>query len=265
VRAREIVCTIAARLAVGKELFEPIHELKDFDDYTFTHALNVCVLSSALARTLRAPPELVNTISLAALCHDLGKKQVPKEILNKKGPLEPEERVCIEKHPAYGARVLMDTPGAGPENPLLPVVAYQHHMGADQSGYPRLPASFGPHKLHFASLLVAVADVFDALRTVRPYRPAMSIAKASTILIKDAMAGKLHKGYVSSFLSLLNVLVPGRRVVLSDGSRGVIVEIQTGNILTPKVRDGDGQICDLSNPLAPSISEVEEETASFVQ
>ncbi|MBP1697357.1 MAG: hypothetical protein H6Q41_2545, partial [Deltaproteobacteria bacterium] len=84
------------------------------------------------------------------------------------------------------------------------------------------------HTLHFASLLVAIADVYDALRTVRPYRPALSVAKTATILIKDTLAGKLHREYVSKFLLLLNVLAPGRRVILSDGSSGMIVEVRDG-------------------------------------
>jgi len=259
IRAREIVCAIAARLAVGKELFEPINELKDFDDYTYTHAINVCVLSSALSRLLGAPPDLVNTVSLAALCHDLGKKEIPKEILNKEGLLDPEERRCLEKHPACGAKLLLDTPGVESDSPLLPVVAYQHHMGTDRSGYPRGPACLGGRKLHFASLVVAVADVYDALRTVRPYRPALSVAKACTILIGDATSGKLHREYVSEFFFLLKVLAPGRRVTLTDGNQGVILEVQKNRVLAPLVRGDDGKLYDLSNPSAPALSGVEEE------
>jgi HD-GYP domain-containing protein (c-di-GMP phosphodiesterase class II) len=259
VRAREIVCSIAARLAVGKGLFEPIHELKNFDDYTFTHALNVCMLSSALARATKVPSEWVNAISLAALCHDLGKKHVPKEVLNKRGPLEPEERVLMNNHPAHGARQLLDIPGVEYENPLLPVVAYQHHMAADKSGYPKVPTPMSPYRLHFASLLVAVVDVFDALRTIRPYRPALSVAKASTILLGDAMSGKLHKEYVSSFLTILQVLVPGRRVVLSDGSRGLILEAGSESVLAPIVETEGGCVHILSDPSAPQLSKIEEQ------
>jgi len=259
VRAREIVCAIVARLAIGRELFDPIRELKNFDDYTFTHALNVCVLSSALARALRVSDEMVNTIAMAALCHDLGKKEVPKEILNFNGPLKPNDRLIIERHSSCGARLLLDIPGVESANPLLPVVAYQHHMGADQSGYPKVQSRLPQYTLHFASLLVAVADVYDALRTIRPYRPALSVAKASTILIKDAMSGRLQKDYVSSFLLLLNVLAPGRRLLLSDGSRGRIVETQTGSPLCPMVGDEHGGVRDLSDPSSPTILEVEED------
>jgi len=260
VRAREVVCAIVARLAVGRELFEPIREMKNFDDYTFTHALNVCVLSSALAQALQISDEMVSAIAMAALCHDLGKKEVPKEILNYNGPLAPEQWLLMQRHPSCGARLLLDIPGVESANPLLPVVAYQHHMGANQSGYPKLQRNLPQHTLHFASHLVAIADVFDALRTVRPYRPAFSVTKTATILIKDAWAGKLHMEYVSRFLSLLNVLTPGRRVLLSDGSSGMIVEIHTGYPLCPIVSDEHGQIRDLSKPSAPTISGIKEES-----
>ncbi len=264
-RAREVACSIVARLAVGRDLFEPIRQMKNFDDYTFTHALNVCVLSSALAKALQVSDEMVNAIAMAALCHDLGKKGVPKEILNHNGPLAPEQWLLMQRHPSCGARLLLDIPGVESANPLLPVVAYQHHMGADQSGYPKVQKNLPQHTLHFASLLVAIADVYDALRTVRPYRPALSVAKTSTILIKDASAGKLHKEYVSRFLTLLNVLVPGRRVVLSDGTRGMIVETHAGYPLRPLVSDNHGKVRDLYAPSAPAILEVEEESAEDFQ
>jgi hypothetical protein len=93
----------------------------------------------------------------------------------------------------------------------------------------------------------------------------MSVAKAATILIRDALAGKLHKEYVSSFLLLLNVLAAGRRVVLSDGRRGMIIETQTGRPLCPMIGDDQGRVLDLSVPSAPTIWEVEEEGAPNVQ
>ena len=262
VRAREVVCAIVARLAVGRELFEPIREMKSFDDYTFTHALNVCVLSSALAQALQVSDEMVSAIAMAALCHDLGKKEVPKEILNCNGPLAPEQWLLMQRHPSCGARLLLDVQGVESLNPLLPVVAYQHHMGANQSGYPKVHGNLPQYTLHFASHLVAIADVYDALRTVRPYRPALTVAKAATIIIKDTSAGKLHREYVSRFLSLLNVLTPGRRVLLSDRSSGMIVETHTGYPLCPVVSDEKGRVRDLSEPSAPTILEVEEESTT---
>jgi HD-GYP domain-containing protein (c-di-GMP phosphodiesterase class II) len=118
------------------------------------------------------------------------------------------------------------------------------------------------YKHHFASLLVAVADVYDALRTIRPYRQALSVARASTILIQDALSGKLHHEYVSAFLKLVGVLTPGRHVVLSDGTRGTIIEALKDHILTPMVEDEEGQLYDLSDPSAPGLMEVGEKNVA---
>jgi HD-GYP domain-containing protein (c-di-GMP phosphodiesterase class II) len=167
----------------------------------------------------------------------------------------------MEKHPVHGARLLLDTPGVESENPLLPVVAYQHHIGANHSGYPKLPAALRSHGLHPASLIVAVADIYDALRTVRPYRPAMSVAKACSILLQETKSGALDRAYVSSFLTLLEVLLPGRSVVLSDGSRAVILKTRVNDPLAPMVEHQDGHVYDLSSSPNLSILEVKEETA----
>jgi HD-GYP domain-containing protein (c-di-GMP phosphodiesterase class II) len=208
---------------------------------------------------------MVSAIAMAALCHDLGKKEVPKEVLNHNGPLAPEQWLLMQRHPSCGARLLLDIPEVESANPLLPIVAYQHHMGANQSGYPKVKRNLPQHTLHFASLIVAIADVYDALRTVRPYRPALSVAKTATTLIKDMLAGKLHREYVSKFLLLLNVLAPGRRVVLSDGSSGMIVDAHAGNPLCPIISDEHGEIRDLSEPSAPTISEIKEEPTGGLQ
>lgn len=250
-RAREIVAAIAGHLAVGEELIRPVRELKGHDDYTFTHAMNVCVLSTVLARSLGAPPELVDQISLAGLCHDVGKQKVPVEVLNRPGALSPEERQIMDGHPAHGARLLLAAEGG--VHPLLPVVAYQHHMGGDRSGYPRLPWGGAPHP---ASLVVAVADVFDAMRTVRPYRGARSSGEASSALVADAASGRLHRRHVSAFFGAFRILSEGRPVGLSDGRRAEVLSHGAADPLEPTVETEDGQILDLCVFGAPRIARV---------
>ena len=142
-RARDIVRVIAGQVATGEKLFDPIRDLKAHDDYTFTHALNVCVLTTGMCRVLGMAEALVDTVSLAALCHDIGKEKVPSEILNKQGPLDAEETEIMNRHPAEGAAVLLRLPEK--VHPLLPIVAFQHHRHADGSGYPARPANPGPH------------------------------------------------------------------------------------------------------------------------
>jgi putative nucleotidyltransferase with HDIG domain len=252
-RAEEMVRAIATRLAAGEELFRPIRELKSHDQYTFTHALNVCVLAAAMAETQGLPEEGVNAVALAALCHDLGKEKVPAEILNKPGRLTPEERLVMDRHPVDGARMLLELDRS---HPLLPVVAYQHHRGADGQGYPAAAAA-GP--CHPASLLVSVADVYDALRTIRPYRPARSAEVAFNAILQDTRRGYLHPTYVGAFAGLLELLEPGRRVRLGDGRAAVVLEAGVPDRLRPLVQVDGGPTLDLAAQPDGWIEAVEED------
>ncbi len=251
-RAQEMVQAIAGRLAAGEELFRPIRELKTHDQYTFTHALNVCVLSAAMAQALGLPRDRANGVALAALCHDLGKERLPPEVLNKPARLTPEELAVLRRHPEEGARLLL---GLGEVDPLLPVVAYQHHRGIGGQGYPDDPAA-GP--VHPVSLLVSVADVYDALRTVRPYRSARSAEVACTVLLEDVRRGHLHREYVSTLVGILGLLQPGRRVRLGDGRSGEVEEEGARDRLRPVVRTEDGSTVDLSREPTAWLAAVEE-------
>ena len=233
-RAREIVDAIVSQLVVGRELFQPIGELKGHDAYTFTHALNVSVLASALGRALGLAGPLLDSLTLAALCHDVGKEKVPPEILNKPGPLDPEERMEMDRHASEGARTLLGL--RAQVDPLLPVVAFQHHRGARGDGYPRAPDTGPPHPL---SMVVAVADIFDALRTVRPYRPAKPPEVALNVMLSVLREGALVRNHVAAFLRLTGFLGPGCRLALGDGRRGTVIGSGV-DPLTPILRLEDG-------------------------
>lgn len=138
--------------------------LRKKDEYTFTHVANVCILTLAQAQSLGITGQLLNDIGMAAMLHDMGKMFIPDEILNKPGKLTEEEFEIMKSHPARGARYLLDTPGV-PR--LSPVVAYEHHMRYDLSGYPAVPSGW---QLNLASQMTAISDIFDAMRTRRPYK-----------------------------------------------------------------------------------------------
>lgn len=247
--ARRIVRAIFARMGAGDDLLEAVRRLKEFDEYTFTHALNVCIVSLALARELGAAPDLAKVVGLAGLCHDVGKERVPREILHKPAALSPEERAVVSRHASEGAEILLSMPAR--VHPLLPVVAHQHHMNADRSGYPAAPSGAGPHS---ASLLVQVADVFDALRTVRPYRGTMDETQAINVMLGDRAAGKLERGAVGGLVRVFRLLAPGRPVELCDGRRGVVMGLGSPDALDALVELEDGEILDLSDPSMPPIA-----------
>jgi putative nucleotidyltransferase with HDIG domain len=157
----------------------PLAALREHDEYTVMHITNVALLAMALAETIGLPAETVNEIGVAALLHDVGKLRVPGHILNAPGRLTAEQAAVVKRHPEDGARVLMASAGT-PD--LAAVVAFEHHIQFDGGGYPTVPRGW---KLNLASAITTIADVYDALRSDRPYRAGLSRAKIREIMTKD--------------------------------------------------------------------------------
>ncbi len=166
----------AARLD-GRAML-PLADLKSHDEYTYVHAVNVGILAGGLAQAVGLPAHTAYDLTLAAVLHDVGKREIPLDVLNKTGKLEEHELRIMRRHPVDGARALFDMPGI-PE--VAPVVAFEHHIYRDGSGYPHVRPGYTPH---VASQIVQVADIFDALRTDRHYRKAYSVERARSIMIE---------------------------------------------------------------------------------
>ena len=154
--------------------------LKTADEYTFTHAVNVGILTMSQAEPLGFNGAYLKDIGTAALLHDIGKILIPEELLLKEGSLTGDERKIIEGHTTKGAKYLINMKNI----PRLTVLAaLEHHIWYDGSGYPRIR---GAWKTNIVSQMIAIADVFDALRTRRPYREPMPPEKIEGILIQSS-------------------------------------------------------------------------------
>lgn len=166
IEAESVVRSLSVAMHGDSDMVLPLLRLKEFDEYTTTHCLNVSVLTMALAEHMGMGATDVRTFGVAGLLHDLGKVRVPMEILNKPGKLSDEERVVIQSHTVEGAKIIITSDR---ELDLAAAVAYEHHIMLNGGGYPKRHFDRECHK---ASTLVHVCDVFDALRTKRPYREA---------------------------------------------------------------------------------------------
>jgi putative nucleotidyltransferase with HDIG domain len=172
VEADAVVRSLSLAMHAEQAMVLPLLQLKEFDQYTTTHSMNVSVLAMALGEFLELGGGTVRALGIAGLLHDLGKVCIPRDILIKPGKLTDSERDVIRQHPVVGARMLL----ASPEPmDLAAVVAYEHHVMLDGGGYPTLHDARGAQ---YASRLVHVCDVYDALRTNRPYRQAWESERA---------------------------------------------------------------------------------------
>ncbi len=175
-----IVMALARTIEKHASSLIPLAALRNHDDYTLMHITNVAMLAMGLSEAIGLPPKAINQIGTAALLHDIGKLRVPADILNTPGRLTPEQVRIVRRHPEEGARLLLATPGV---SDLSVVVAYEHHIQFDGGGYPSVPRGW---KLNLASAITTIADVYDALRSDRPYRRGLEGDGIKGIMTNDA-------------------------------------------------------------------------------
>ncbi|MBE0577528.1 MAG: HD domain-containing protein [Desulfuromonadales bacterium] len=175
--------------------------LRNMDEYTFTHSLNVCLLNLAQATALGIEGQLLHDIGLSAMLHDVGKLFIPEEVLNKPGGLDKSEWMLMQEHPIRGAEYLLDNPGV----PRMAVVnAYEHHLRFDLQGYPQIKNEW--HQ-NLCSQITSVSDIYDSLRTKRPYRDPVEL-KIVLTTIEQLKGTQLHPLLVENFLRLMKKATP---------------------------------------------------------
>lgn len=166
------------------------------DRYSTVHAVNVSLLSMALARRVQFDDQGVRRIGLAGLLHDVGMLRVDPELLARPGQLSALERERVKRHPEEGARIILASDAS---LDLAAVVAFEHHIKIDGSGYPR---PVFRRSAHHVSRLVQVCDVFDALRSPRPFRPSWPDAIIASFLTERA-GFDFHPALASALVSLI--------------------------------------------------------------
>jgi len=203
--------------------------MKQYDNYTFTHMVNVSILTMAQARALGIEGRLLREFGLAALMHDIGKVKTPKEILNKPSKLDDREFQIMKRHTIDGAALLRQTP----EIPALsPVVAFEHHLRMDGQGY---PDGVTRDTLNLATMLCSIADVYDAMRSQREYQEAFPTDRILAVLRRnDGM--QFDQNLVRRFVQLMGIYPPGSVVALSDGRVGIVTVIHAPNPERPRLR-----------------------------
>ena len=178
----------------------PIHmlaKLKSVDEYTFTHVVNVCILTMSQAESLGFKGEQLYEIGIAAVLHDSGKLFIPDEILNKPGRLTDNERSIIETHTVKGAQYIL---GLKNISKLAVLGALEHHIKYDGTGYPNISKKWKPN---IVSQMIAIADVFDAMRSRRVYKDAKPVSLIVKILTQEK-GTSFNPLLVDNFLKLLN-------------------------------------------------------------
>jgi len=204
-----------------------ISALKVSDEYTFKHSVDVATMSMIVSRQYGLPDEQIYEIGISGLLHDIGKSKIPNEILNKAGKLTDEEFALIKQHSLLGYQILKDKPEL---SNAIKLGVLQHHEKINGSGY---PMGATEDKIHIFAKIIAVADIYDALVTERPYKKAFTPRDAVEMIM--AMTGELDLKVMQSFLESVILYPVGTNVDLSNGEKAKVVANNAKYVLRPTV------------------------------
>jgi putative nucleotidyltransferase with HDIG domain len=242
---RDLLQLLVAKVAHSQAALGQILAVKQYENHTYCHSVNVAILSLLLARHAGLSEASVATVVEGALLHDVGKTRVPVAIIKKPAALSKRERRIIERHPVIGAAMLTSVPGLGP---LTPTIALEHHRYWNGSGgYPEV----GAHPPHLLSQIVMIADVYEAATGARSYRPAVLPEQACLILAK--LAGeRLNPHLVRAFLNAVTFFPLGSLVRTTLDEVGTVIRTTPGDPLHPVIATVDE-----ANPMVASGREID--------
>lgn len=217
-KIKRVVQTIVDQILADETSLVGLTTIRDYDEYTFVHSMNVCIFSVALGRRLALEKLQLYDLGMAALFHDIGKARIPLEVLNKAEKLTDEDWRLLTAHTWMGLLILLEMKASQDMPYRSMVVAYEHHMRHDLSGYPR---SIRPRELSIFSKIVAVADGFDAATTQRAYanpvNPAIVLQE-----MRDNPKRGMDPTIVKAFVAMLGIYPVGTLVMLDTFELAVV-------------------------------------------
>ena len=226
--ARNTVEGLADTITENRTALVALTAMKSYDNYTFTHMVNVSILTMAQARSIGIDGKMLREFGLSALMHDIGKVRTPLEILNKTSQLTDDEFSVMKRHVVDGAEILRQTP----EMPILaPTVAFEHHLRLNGMGYPAVKRP----TLNLGTMLCSIADVYDAMRSQRSYQQAFPTDRILAVLKRNE-GGEFDQNLVRRFVQLIGIYPPGTLVRLSSQEVAVVLKVHAPDPYRPKVR-----------------------------
>jgi putative nucleotidyltransferase with HDIG domain len=217
--------------------------IKNYDEYTFNHSVNVAIYAIALGQRIGIPKKHLSHLGMAGLFHDMGKTRIPKEILNKTGKLSPEEWSVMRAHPVVGTELIMRMKEWGELSTRMIEGAFEHHLRYDLTGYPRLTRK---KKISLFGRIVTVADFYDALVRPRVYNRFPYVSEKILGIMLERSGKDFDPAIVKVFINMIGIFPLGTLVLLNTNEMGIVTQIQEDTELIDRPKAcllyyGDGE------------------------
>ena len=230
------------------ELFDMLYQMRSIEDSIYAHCVNVALIARMIGRWLHLEPSDLDVLTCCGLLHDIGKISIPEDILNKPGRLTDEEFMLIKTHPKYGFSLLHNQN----IDARIKCAALMHHERYDGSGY---PSKLAGSQLNDFAMIIAIADVYDAMTAARAYREPLCPFQVIANFEQEGFQ-KYHTKFLLVFLDRIATTYQSNRVMLSDGRACKIVMLNQNSLSRPMVQFDDGECLDLSTQRELSITKV---------
>ncbi len=231
-KAKRVVESMVDQILEEEQLLLGMTAIKDYDEYTYHHSVNVSILSVALGQRLGLGRRMLTELGMVALFHDIGKMEIPSEVLNKPTNFTDSEWQTIRKHPIWGLKAMLKLKKLDDLTIKSAIVAFEHHMHFDLSGYPRVRKTI---ELDLFSRIVSLADQYDAMTSARVYsRIPLSPDKALSIMMERA-GTQLDPLLFKFFTNMVGVYPIGSLVMLDTKELGLVCECNQLFPLRPRV------------------------------
>lgn len=241
-KARRVAQTIVDLIQEDSSLMLGLTTIKNYDDYTYTHSVNVSLLATCLGRHIGLSNISLEHLSVCALFHDLGKIGVPKEVLLKQGELSSEEWSSMQRHPLIGVNKILRLNAEKILRSRIILGPFEHHLNPDITGYPK---THFMKNLSLSGMILRIADVYEALTSERAYRPRAFTPNEALRKMWGEVGKSFHQILLKSFIQMMGIYPVGSVVELSDSRMALVMDYsdesdKTLPLLLILKNDGEG-------------------------
>ena len=221
-KAKRIIETMVDQILDEEKLLLSMTAIKDYDEYTYHHSVNVSILTIALGQRLGLSKKILTELGVVALFHDIGKVDIPSEVLNKATNFTEDEWKLMKRHPVWGVKAILKLRGLDSTAIRSAIVAFEHHINYDLSGYPKVRKKY--LELDFYSRIISLVDQYDAMTSSRVYsRIPLSPDKALSIMMERA-GTQLDPVLFKFFINMVGVFPIGTLIMLDSREMGLVYE-----------------------------------------
>ena len=252
-KAKRLIQSMVDLMLQDESTILGLTTLKAYDEYTYNHSVNVSILSLAMGQRLGYNRKELSDLGMATLFHDIGKIDMPVDLLNKPTDFTPEEWQIIRRHPVYGVKTLLKLKGLQERAIKMVMVSFEHHLNYDLSGYPKL---LSPKRVSLFGRIASITDCYDALTSSRVYNRNPFLPDRALFFMMKKSGTAFDPTLLKIFINVVGIYPVGTLVLLSTNELGLVIQANPSPvnihrpliklITDPKGNEIDGDTVDLS-------------------